>query len=340
MGRSSLCRYTWLLGGLVLLVACLRKDVRTPVARLNASDFAFPEVPYAVENLHTAERFALGKKLFFDPILSIDSTLSCASCHKPSLAFSDSVPFSPGVMGRPGTRNAPSLANVAFHPYFLKEGGVPTLEMQVLVPIQEHNEFAHNIVDIAEQLKKQPDYVRMCQEAYGRAPDAFTITRALGVFERALISKNSAFDRYVQGEHSAMSKEALKGMALFFSDRVGCTNCHSGPNFTQYAFETNGTDTTDGDIGRMRFSKLPTDRYRFKVPSLRNVELTAPYMHDGRLATLVDVVEHYNGGGHSHAMLNDKIKPLGLSAHERTELVAFLHSLSDTLFVQDMRWAY
>jgi len=129
-------------------------------------------------------------------------------------------------------------------------------------------------------------------------------------------------------------------MELFFSDRVGCTNCHSGPNFTQYAFETNGTDTTDGDIGRMRFSKLPTDRYRFKVPSLRNVELTAPYMHDGRLATLVDVVEHYNGGGHSHAMLNDKIKPLGLSAHERTELVAFLHSLSDTLFVQDMRWAY
>lgn len=340
MGRSSLCRYTCLLGGLVLLVACLRKDIRTPVARLNAADFTFPEVPYTAENQFTPERFKLGKKLFFDPILSIDSTLSCASCHKPSLAFSDSVPFSPGVMDRPGTRNAPSLANVAFHPYFLKEGGVPTLEMQVLVPIQEHNEFAHNIVDIAEQLKKQPEYVRMCQDAYGRAPEAFTITRALGVFERSLISSNSPFDRHLQGDRTAMGKEALRGMELFFSDRVGCTNCHSGPNFTQYAFETNRSDTADGDIGRMRFSKIPADRFRFKVPSLRNVELTAPYMHDGRLATLEDVVEHYNGGGHSRAAPNDKIKPLGLSNHEIAELVAFLHSLTDTLFVQDPRWEY
>jgi len=326
-----------LLGGLVLLVACLRKDIRTPEARLNAADFTFPEVPYTAENLFTPERFELGKKLFFDPILSIDSTLSCASCHKPSLAFSDSVPLSPGVMGRPGTRNAPSLANVAFHPYFLKEGGVPTLEMQVLVPIQEHNEFAHNIVDIAEQLKKQPEYVRMCQDAYGRAPDAFTITRALGIFERALISTNSAFDRYLQGDHAAMDKKALQGMELFFSDRVGCTNCHSGPNFTEYTFESNGTDTTDGDIGRMRFSKLPTDRFRFKVPSLRNVELTAPYMHDGRIATLTDVVDHYNGGGYSQALPNDKIDPLGLSKGERVALVAFLGSLTDTLFVQDIR---
>lgn len=308
------------------------------VASQDPADLTFPEVPYTAENQYTPERFALGKKLFFDPILSIDSTLSCASCHKPSLAFSDSLSFSPGVAGRPGTRNAPSLANVAFHPYFLKEGGVPTLEMQVLVPIQEHNEFAHNIVDIAEQLKKQPDYVRMCQEAYGRAPDAFTITRSLGVFERSLISSNSPFDRYVMGDHAAMDKAAVKGMVLFFSDRVGCTNCHAGPNFTQYAFESNGSDTTDGDIGRMRFSKLPKDRYRFKVPSLRNVELTAPYMHDGHLANLVEVLEHYNSGGHAQALANDKIKPLGLSKRERTELVGFLCSLTDTLFVQDIRW--
>ncbi|HHS95915.1 MAG TPA: hypothetical protein ENJ45_04930, partial [Phaeodactylibacter sp.] len=133
----------------------------------------FPDVVHPEENTFSELRWALGKKLFFDPILSLDSTISCASCHKPALAFSDDVPLSPGVENRQGIRNAPSLANVAYHPYYTREGGVPTLEMQVLVPIQEHNEFGFNIVLIAERLAHDSTYVQMAQAAYGRPPDAF-----------------------------------------------------------------------------------------------------------------------------------------------------------------------
>ena len=148
----------------------------------------FPAVDFPEDNAFSNARWELGKRLFFDPILSIDSSISCGSCHKPSLAFSDAVAFSPGVFNRPGVRNTPTLANVAYHPYFLREGSVPTLEMQVLVPIQEHNEFSHNIVAIAEQLNWQPSYVQQSQEAYGRNPDAFVITRAIATFQRTLLS--------------------------------------------------------------------------------------------------------------------------------------------------------
>lgn len=317
--------------------ACTRRDLTTRDPAF-AETMRFPEVVHPEGNEYTLERWELGRKLFFDPVLSIDSTMSCATCHKPSLAFSDSVAFSPGVEQRAGTRNAPSLSNVAFHPYFLKEGGVPTLEMQVLVPIQEHNEFAHNIVDIAHQLERRIDITELSRTAYGRGPDAFTITRSIALFERTLISDKSTFDEYVQGDHRAMSSTQKRGMELFFSDRAGCTSCHNGPNFTNYAFENNAQDTTDGDIGRMRVTKDRADRALFKVPSLRNVELTAPYMHDGRYRTLTEVIDHYNAGGQPNGYQKErKIKPLGLSERERSDLSEFLNALTDTAFVHDLR---
>lgn len=301
-------------------------------------DLFRPEVVEAEGSAYTEARWELGRKLFFDPILSIDSTLSCASCHKPALAFSDSVAFSPGVKGRAGTRNAPSLGNVAFHPYFLKEGGVPTLEMQVLVPIQEQNEFAHNIVDIASQLCGIPEYVAMSRAAYGREPDPFVITRALGTFERTLISDQSRFDRFLNGDRRSMSVSALRGMDLFYSDRTGCKACHSGWNFTAYDFANNALDTTDGDIGRMRFTNEPSDRYLFKVPSLRNVGLTAPYMHDGRYRTLEEVIDHYSAGGQVNGYPEPRVGRLTLSEREKSDLVEFLRSLSDEHFADDRRW--
>ena len=296
----------------------------------------FPPVIFPDDNGYTEERWALGKKLFFDPILSLDSSISCASCHLPEYGFSDNRSLSPGILNRPGVRNAPSLANVAYHPYFLREGSVPTLEMQVLVPIQEENEFAHNIVDIAAQLNRDSTYVAMSLAAYNRPPDAFTITRALATFERTLISGNSPYDQFVTlGKTDALSEEEQAGMALFFSDRLQCSTCHGGFNFTDYRFANNGLDTAYADIGRMRFSGKESDRGLFKVPSLRNVAVTGPYMHDGSIATLQEVVAHYNSGGALHPNKSPLIQPLNLSASEKQQLVAFLFALTDSAFISN-----
>lgn len=296
----------------------------------------FPEVAFPEDNPFTKASYDLGKKLFFDPILSRDSSISCGSCHQPSLAFSDRIALTSGVDDAPGKRNVPSLTNIGYHPYFTREGGVPTLEMHVLVPIQEHNEFDFNIVLIAERLKNREQYVAMAQSAYEREPDAFVITRALANFQRTLISGNSAYDRYAfQGISNALNAAELRGMNLFFSDELACSSCHSGFNFTNYTFENNGLYEDYIDEGRMRLTGLETDRARFKVPSLRNVELTAPYMFDGSLQTLQDVVEHYNSGGYAHANKNEEVKPLGLTNTEKNDLVAFLGSLTDYEFLEN-----
>jgi cytochrome c peroxidase len=330
--------------GSVFLISCLLLGDRNKVDAAKgqeSSDYlhipaGFPDVEFPTDNAFTPLRWELGKRLFYDPVLSIDSSISCASCHLPQKGFSDQRAFSPGVFGRDGVRNAPSLANVAYHPYFLREGSVPTLEMQVLVPIQEQNEFAHNIVDIAAQISRQADYVAMSFAAYNRPLDAFVITRAIATFERSLLSGYSNYDQYIQyGDKSAMSDQAIRGMQLFFSDSVHCTQCHGGFNFTNYTFANNGLDTAYSDIGRMRFTGAATDNGLFKVPSLRNVAVTGPYMHDGSLQTLQQVVSHYNLGGLAHPNKSEVIQPLHLSIDQEHALVTFLESLTDSSFLQD-----
>ena len=300
----------------------------------NKAEFLFPEIVNPKHNRPIKERVELGQKLFFDPILSIDSSLSCASCHKPNLAFSDDVAFSPGVYNRAGVRNAPSLANIGYHPYFLREGSIKTIEMQALVPIQEENEFAHNIVDIAEQMKKIPEYVKMSKEAYGKSPDPYVITRALAAYERTLVSKNSKFDKFINGE-IPLTKEEKQGFDLFMSNKTNCSSCHGGFNFTRYKITNNGLYENYKDEGRMRATKNNKDLALFKTPSLRNIELTAPYMHDGSLTTLEEVVEHYNIGGKNHIHKDSLIVPLNLNKNQKSDLVSFLKILTDSSFVQD-----
>jgi len=239
----------------------------------------FPAIDSPEENTFTQARWDLGKKLFFDPIMSVDSSISCASCHHPSIAFSDDVSFSLGVNDLLGTRNTSPLFNLAYHPYFTREGGVPTLEMQVFVPIQEHNEFNFNIVPLSEKLAADSIYTQMALEAYDRTPNPFVITRALACFERSLLSGNSRYDQHLQSPVFTPSEE--RGMDLFFSERTNCSNCHSGFNFTNYAFENNGLYEAYEDEGRFRLTNEETDWALFKTPSLRNIALTAPYMHDG-----------------------------------------------------------
>ncbi len=294
----------------------------------------FPEIPFPEGNGFSDARYLLGRKLFYDPIMSVDSSISCASCHLAQFAFSDTIAMSLGAAKALGTRNAPTLTNVAYNTSFTRDGGVPTLEMQVLVPIQEHNEFDFNILLIADRMSKDSTYVNMSREAYNKGPDHFVITRALGCFERTIISGNSPFDQFhFQEKKDALNETERKGMDLFFSERIGCSNCHAGFNFTDYSFKNNGLHVAYQDSGRKRLTDLEIDRGVFKVPTLRNIGLTSPYMHDGSLKTLEQVVEHYSAGGKPHKNKSELIKPLDLRGQEKEQLVAFLNSLTDTEFV-------
>ena len=320
----------------IVLVSCRKQEVE-PLHFFDLMELpeGFPAIAATSGNQFSQKRWELGKKLFYDPIMSSDSSISCASCHAAELAFSDDVAMSLGVKSRIGTQNAPTLANLAYHPYYTRAGGVPTLEMQILVPIQEHNEFDFNILLIVERLKNNPTYVQMANESYGREPDAFVITRALANFERSLISGYSRYDQFVNYNKNTLSKSEERGMDLFFSDKTNCSNCHADFNFTNYAFENNGLYEEYTDEGRFRLTQKEEDRALFKVPTLRNIELTAPYMHDGSLLTLEEIVEHYNSGGKNHSHKSDLIQPLNLSNREKNDLIAFLKSLTDEGFTQN-----
>lgn len=294
----------------------------------------FPKGNIPDDNQLTKSRVLLGKMLFNEKLFALDSSISCASCHKSNLAFADHLPTSPGSANSPGTRNSPSLANVLFQPYLLREGGVPTLEMQVLVPIQEHNEFNNNILQIIEKIKDKEDYKRLSLKAYDRPLDAFVLTRALAAFQRTLISSNSPYDAYLSGKQDALSYNALQGRHLFF-DSLNCGQCHSGALLTNFAFENNGLYKEYQDVGRERFTRNPEDRGKFKVPSLRNVGLTAPYMFDGSLKTLNDVLDHYVAGGKTNAIKSEHIQAFSLSNEQRIQLLSFLESLTDYKFINN-----
>lgn len=334
--------YTFCAGLLLTVVAVSCSKTSIPVGpepALMAIPKGFTQMNIPSDNAFSISRWQLGKRLFYDKTLSVNNTISCGSCHKASLAFSDSVALSNGVNEAAGTSNAPTLANVGYQTSYTRAGGVPTLEMQVLVPIQEHNEFNTSILDIVQKLSADATYQSMAQEAYSRSIDPYVITRALACFERSLISGNSRFDQYYyQGKSNALSAEELQGMQLFFSERTNCSGCHSDFNFTNYRFENNGLYQQYSDSGRMRFTHLESDRARFKVPTLRNIAFTAPYMHDGSISSLEAVIEHYNSGGATHPNKSALIRPLQLSPQEKASLVAFLKSLSDYTFIRNKKF--
>ena len=327
----------FVLGLILFLFTCLvfkDKAVQTltPYELEIPKGFPIPEIPEG--NELTQERIDLGRMLFYDPVLSIDSTLSCASCHNQALAFADNKAISPGVEGRLGNRNAPTLSNVVYNPKILFDGFLETLEMQILVPIQEHAEFSFNIVEIVKRLRKDSTYVKMSFQAYDRKPDAFVITRSISTFERTLITGNSKFDQQVYQNKNVMSRSEKRGMEIFFN-QLDCIECHSGFNFTNFTTQNNGLYEVYADTGRQRVTKLPEDRALFKVPTLRNIALTAPYMHDGSIATLEEVIEHYESGGKNHVNKSVLIKPFTLSKKEKKDLIQFLNCLTDLDFIEN-----
>lgn len=290
----------------------------------------FPNITHPEQNVPTALRIQLGKMLFYDPILSRDSTVSCASCHKQQFAFADSLSFSLGVKQRTGTQNVPSLVNVAYAPNFTRAGGVPTLEMQILVPIQETHELDFNIVLAGKRIAKDSLYRAMSLAAYQRIPDPYVITRSIAAFERTLISANTPYDVYTySNKKNSLSPSAQKGLKLFMSDKTNCSSCHTPPLFSDFSFKNNGLYTHYADSGRIRLTYKEEDRALFKVPSLRNVSISSPYMHDGSFNSLEQVIEHYNKGGNAHKHKSPLIRPLHLSSKEQKNLLAFLQSLTD-----------
>lgn len=320
----------WLLIFLTLLFISCGKE------RANQNQFfqldipqRFPNPIIPENNQLTYERIELGKRLFYDPILSKDGTISCESCHKQEFAFADNVKISAGVEGRFGFRNSMSLANMAYQDALMREGGVPTLEMQVLVPIQDHNEMDFNILSVAEKLNLDSTYINASIRAYNRIPDAFVITRALASFQRTMLSGDSDYDRNLLDEKEENGKE------LFFSDELACSSCHGSFLFSNLTIENNGLYEVYEDSGKYRLTNLQEDIGKFKVPSLRNIEITAPYMHNGSISSLEEVIEHYASGGKNHFNKSELITGFSITDDEMDNLIHFLKSLTDETFINN-----
>lgn len=291
----------------------------------------FPKLEMPKDNQLTANRVELGRLLFFNPLLSKDSSVSCAACHFPNFAFSDTIPLSIGINGGITRRNSPSLMNIGFTPVMMRDGGVPSLEKQVISPLENPNEMGFVLKDAAERMATNPIYQQMSQEAYGREFSPYVLVRALAAFQRTLIGGTSKYDEYLSNDKNEklLSPSENRGMKLFFSERTNCSSCHSGVLFTNFEFENNGIHETYTDVGRADVTLDKSDKHKFKIPSLRNVELTAPYMFDGSLATLEEVITHYNNGGKNHYQQNPLIRPLNLTEQEQQDLINFLKTLTD-----------
>jgi cytochrome c peroxidase len=292
-------------------------------------------VPTPKDNVQSDAKIELGRKLFFDTRLSIDGTVSCATCHKPGKAFTDQLKVSEGIRGQLTERNAPSLLNSAFLKTAMFDAHLATLELQVIVPIQEKTEMGHNMKDLIKVLRADPEYQKAAQEIYRRDFDAWVLTRSISAYERSLISMNSRFDQYQKGNKHAINATEKAGWKLF-SETLYCTKCHPAPNFTTHVAENNGLYASyegKSDQGRFRIHHDSLDIGKFKVPSLRNLPLTFPYMHDGGLATIDEVLDHYIKGGNGHSLQNKTIVPFTLSPQERKQLKAFFNSLVDVSYL-------
>lgn len=285
------------------------------------------------------KKFHLGRRLFYDPLLSGNRGVSCASCHLPSHAFSDTISFSPGVEGRTGNRNSPPLFNLAWFPYFMLDGGVNHLEIQPLAPITSHVEMDMPLDSLINILNSNTIYRSLFQDAFGNPViDSRNLFLALAQFMGRMVSADSRYDRFRNGTDTLSSSE-LRGLTLF---QTHCAACHPEPLFTDFSFRNNGMEYVDAlqDSGRKRVTQDPGDMMKFRVPTLRNVLLTAPYMHDGRIADISLVLDHYRQYLSAPATLDPLLTGgIPLSESEKHDVIAFLGTLTDQTFLADPLYA-
>jgi cytochrome c peroxidase len=282
-------------------------------------------VPVPADNPLTPEKVELGKQLYFDPRLSCDDTVSCASCHDPKKGWSNGTPFATGVRSQVGGRSAPTIINAAYSELQFWDGRALRLEGQALGPIQNPIEMDHKLDDCVSKLNKIPGYKQQFQKVFGTDVTSENIAKAIASFERTVLSGNAPYDKYKAGNHNVMSAAAERGMKLFFG-KAHCSACHSGPNFSDDSFHNIGIGmkAEKPDLGRYEVTKVVGDKGAFKTPTLREVGRHAPYMHDGSLKTLEDVVEHYDKGGIPNAQLDEEIFALKLTATEKSDLITFM----------------
>ncbi len=340
--------------------SCDNCPAETPInADYAPTDYSFDYLPERFpnplippDNPMTEEGIALGRMLFYDPILSRDSTISCASCHLQGLSFTDGAAVSTGIDGQTGVRSSMPLVNLAFNPRgFFWDGRSATLEEQALIPIEDHREMDESWDHVEEKLRTHPNYPQKFREAFGieyaSEIDRELAVKAIAQFERTLVSYNSRFDKIVWQQQGWPTEEEQMGRDLFFVEQAlptqehpGCSHCHGSALFTENNFFNNGISAVDDlesfpDKGQGEVTGNIYDNGKFRAPTLRNIALTAPYMHDGRFATLEEVLDSYAEGGHGVANEDPNIQPFSLTEEEKQAMIAFLNMLTDTVFVND-----
>ncbi len=326
-------------GILILLILAFSKSYNTPLYFEVPGTWPEPKYDFK-KNPLTEEGFQLGRHLFYDPILSRDNTISCQSCHLQQTGFTHvDHQLSHGIEGKIGTRNAMVLINLAWNKNFMWDGGVNNIEMQAINPITSPFEMDETLENVVTKLQNSSKYRTLFSKAFGNEKvTSQRLLKALAQFTVMLKSSNSKYDKVMRKE-AVYNEREQRGYDLF---KVNCASCHKEPLFSNDKFENNGMaiDTTLNDFGRIKITNKKEDYLRFKVPTLRNVQYTFPYMHDGRFKTLTEVVKHYNSLGNDKSLPKEIAKPMQLSDNDRVDLVLFLTTLTDKEFLFDKRFSF
>ncbi len=333
---GSTIMLAFILGWVTFLSSCGTSSTVPEKASLEVRDEAgtiplglVPRI-WPVDNPYNEEKAELGRLLYYDTRLSADNTISCGSCHHPEYGFTDGAPVSTGIRGQEGGRSAPTVINRAYSVEQFWDGRARTLEDQAKGPIENPIEMGNTHEKVVANLKSVNGYREKFRQVFGTEDfNIDHVASAIATFERTIISGNSAFDKFRAGDRNALTEAARRGMDLFFN-QVKCNQCHFGINFTDGSFVNIGIgmNRRNPDLGRYLVTKRDSDRGAFKAPTLRDIGRTAPYMHDGSLVSLDEVVEFYDKGGISNEYLDERMVPLNLSDQEKSDLVEFLKSLN------------
>jgi cytochrome c peroxidase len=335
--RRLICLAVCLAVGAAGLAGVASEEKARPLTQVNAQLLGpepigpLPPVIAPLNNPSSSAKILLGKMLYFDPRLSADNTISCATCHDPAMGWSDAGPTSKGIRGQMGGRRAPPVSNAAYMPLQFWDGRAPTLEEQAKGPIQNPIEMGNTHDVMIKTVDRIPGYVRAFKNVYGDVPMTVQqVADAIAAFERTVVTTDSRFDRYMRGDHGALTPQEKEGLEIF-NGKGHCTSCHWGPNFSDGRFHNLGVpakDPKNPDLGRFVVTQDPRDKGAFRTPTMRDAALRPPYLHDGSEKTLQSVIEFYNRGGGDDPNLDRLMVPLGLTPGEIQALVAFIGSLT------------
>ncbi|NLO18726.1 MAG: c-type cytochrome [Ignavibacteria bacterium] len=331
----------FMLALILLLSSCSEKSETEPIDDYKALAPAhFPPVPFPDDNPYSAAKAELGRYLFYDPLLSKDGSIaSCSHCMQQEASFANNKDLPSGFGGQLESRNTMPLHNVAYRENLMWDGRGTRVESNAYRSIFLPYIFGADTNVVNESLKNHSFYPEMFKKAFGEntVPSSYLASLAMATFARTLVSGNSRYDKYINGNKSALNESEIRGMELFFSDRTSCSECHSGIMFTDGDYHNTGTTSHYFDKGRYNVTNNWEDKGKFITPTLRNVEVTYPYLHTGEYWTLEEVINNYNLGGHEWFNKDTLIRPLNLNASERADLVNFLKSLTDREFLNSKK---